>query len=417
MTDAHTQGSTRRGVLGYAAAGGLGILGGAAGMALTRGDQTTPSNPDGLTNGRAEGPAPTVSTTLSPYGTHQTGVTAPTPVANRLVALDLLPSVDRAGLGRLMRLWTGTIAAAMAGRPAPGDTARDLAQANLDLSVTVGWGHDLFDKVGLAHARPAALTKIPAFTHDKLQQRWSGGDLIVLIAAADDTSVVHVLRRLLLDAKPFATLRWEQEGSWRRLDADHQPHTGRNLFGQVDGTGNLSPDDELFDSVVWAKTPSWFAGGTTMVVRRISMDLDVWDTVTRGDQELSVGRNLDNGAPLNGTEETDKPDFAAKDPEFDRLVIPADSHVALSHPDNNGGLRILRRGINYTTFDAATGERDAGLVFISFQADLGEQFVPIQGRLDKADQLNIWTTAIGSAEFAILPGFAEGGWLGDTLLT
>jgi dye decolorizing peroxidase len=173
----------------------------------------------------------------------------------------------------------------------------------------------------------------------------------------------------------------------------------------------------LFDSVVWTKTPSWFAGGTTMVVRRISMDLDLWDTVTRGDQELSVGRNLDNGAPLTGSEETDKPDFAAQDEEFDRAVIPEDSHLALSHPDNNGGLRILRRGINYTTFDATSGARDAGLVFISFQADLGEQFVPLQRRLDKGDRLNEWTTTIGSAEFAVLPGFAEGGWLGDTLLT
>ncbi len=398
---------TRRGVLGYAAAGGLGLVGGASAIRLS-GDLEQ-SRRD------AEAARPTVSTTLSPFGEHQTGVTAPTPVANRVVALDLLPDVDKAALGRLMRLWSGTIVAAMAGRPAPGDTARDLAQANVDLSVTVGWGRDLFDKVGLTDARPDALAAIPAFTHDKLQERWSGGDLMLLVAAADDTSVVHVLRRLLLDAKPFATLRWEQDGSWRRLDATHQPHTGRNLFGQVDGTGNLTPDHELFDSVVWTKTPNWFAGGTTMVVRRISMDLDVWDTVTRGDQELSVGRNLDNGAPLTGTKEADQPDFTATD-EFDKPVIPVDSHVALSHPDNNGGLRMLRRGINYTSYDATTGTRDAGLVFISFQADLGAQFVPVQRRLDKGDRLNEWTTAIGSAEFAVLPGFSEGGWLGDTLL-
>ena len=57
------------------------------------------------------------------------------------------------------------------------------------------------------------------------------------------------------------------------------------------------------------------------------------------------------------------------------------------------------------------------LVLSDFQADLGDQFVPIQRRLDRGDALNEWTTAIGSAEFAILPGFAEDGWLGDTLLT
>ena len=35
---------------------------------------------------------------------------------------------------------------------------------------------------------------------------------------------------------------------------------------------------------------------------------------------------------------------------------------------------------------------------------------------DHHDALNEWTTAIGSAEFAVLPGFSEGGWLGQRLL-
>ena len=68
-----------------------------------------------------------------------------------------------------------------------------------------------------------------------------------------------------IDAVGWERLLNRQGSTWRRLDADHQPHTGRNLFGQVDGTGNLSPDHELFDSVVWTKTPSWFAGGTYSV--------------------------------------------------------------------------------------------------------------------------------------------------------
>ncbi len=43
------------------------------------------------------------------------------------------------------------------------------------------------------------------------------------------------------------------------------------------------------------------------------------------------------------------------------------------------------------------------------------QFVPLQQRLDQADALNTWTTAIGSAVFAVLPGFEPGGWLGEAL--
>jgi dye decolorizing peroxidase len=38
-----------------------------------------------------------------------------------------------------------------------------------------------------------------------------------------------------------------------------------------------------------------------------------------------------------------------------------------------------------------------------------------QQHLDRADALNRWTTAIGSAEFAVLPGFRPGGWLGQGL--
>lgn len=255
---------------------------------------------------------------------------------------------------------------------------------------------------------------MPAFTHDRLQDRWSGGDLLLQIGAADDTSVLHAARRLVLDAQPFATLRWEQVGSWRGLDRDQQPTTGRNLFGQVDGTANLTPDDPLFDSTVWTKEPSWLAGGTTLVVRRIRMDLDTWDELTRDEQEASIGRDLDTGAPLTGGEESTQPRLGARD-ERGRYVIARDAHVRLSHPTRNGGLRILRRGLNYSQWDPERAVLDQGLIFCSFQADVG-QFNAIQARLDGGDALNEWTTAIGSAAFAILPGFTEEGWLGESLL-
>lgn len=62
-------------------------------------------------------------------------------------------------------------------------------------------------------------------------------------------------------------------------------------------------------------------------------------------------------------------------------------------------------------------EVESGLVFLAFQADLADQFVPVQQALDESDQLNEWTTAIGSATFAVLPGFEQGSWLGEQLLT
>lgn len=331
----------------------------------------------------------------------------------RLLAFDLLPSVDRDALGRLMRLWTGDIEAATQGRPAPGDTAPDLAQDNLDLTITVGWGAAVFELPGLRGARPAGFVGVPTMTHDRLRDEWSGGDLLLLAQAADDTTLTHVLRRFVLDAEPFATVRWEQVGSWRGLDRDQQPMTGRNLFGQVDGTANLHPDDPEFGPTVWTQAPDWFAGGTTVVVRRIAMDLDEWDTLTRSEQEASIGRDLATGAPLTGGQEQTDLDLRARDDQG-RLVVARDAHARLSHPALNGGARILRKGANYTVADGP--RRESGLVFMSFQADVGTQFVPIQQRLDRGDALNEWTTAIGSAEFAILPGFEQGGWLGETLL-
>lgn len=59
---------------------------------------------------------------------------------------------------------------------------------------------------------------------------------------------------------------------------------------------------------------------------------------------------------------------------------------------------------------------EAGQVFVSFQADLNGQFLPIQRRLDALDLLNQWTTPIGSAVFAIPPGCAEGDYVGRSVL-
>jgi dye decolorizing peroxidase len=352
--------------------------------------------------------------TLTPYGEHQSGITTPTQRFVELVALDLLPDTDGEALGRLMRLWTGDVVSLAAGRPAPGDTAPELAEPNADLTVTVGWGPRVFELPGLSGARPAGLQEIPPMRHDRLEDRWSGGDLLLVVGAHDGTSVAHAVRRLVADAAPFAELRWRQSGFWNGFGKDGSPATGRNLFGQVDGSANPSPGTEVFDETVWASEPGWFAGGTTLVLRRIVMDLDLWDTVTRAEQEASIGRRLPDGAPLTGGTERDDLDLAAM--KDGRPAIAMRAHARLAHPQMNNGLRIFRKGLNYTA-DGGSGRTESGLLFLSFQADIARQFVPMQHRLDMHDALNEWTTATGSAVFAILPGFREGGWLGDTVLS
>ena len=189
----------------------------------------------------------------------------------------------------------------------------------------------------------------------------------------------------------------------------------RNLFGQLDGTVNPKPGTTEFDELVWsAGQPEWMAGGTSMVLRRIAMDLDGWDRVDRPGREASVGRRFASGAPLTGEREHDEPDFAALGP-VGFPVIPDFSHLRRSRSDEPGE-RIYRRGYNYDEAPAGASVSDAGLLFASFQADVDRQFVPIQRRLDELDLLNEWTTPIGSAVFAIPPGCAEGGYIGDTLV-
>ena len=188
----------------------------------------------------------------------------------------------------------------------------------------------------------------------------------------------------------------------------------RNLFGQVDGTVNLTPGTADFDRLVWNER-GWLAGGTGLVIRRIRMDLDKWDRLDRGGREQSIGRTLATGAPLTGTSEHDEPDFAATT-SIGFPVIPEFSHIRRARSENSDE-RIFRRGYNYDAVPASGEISNSGLLFVSYQADVGRQFVPLQRRLDELDLLNEWTTPIGSAVFAIPPGCGESGFVGETLLS
>ncbi|MFB6722345.1 Dyp-type peroxidase [Kribbella sp. NPDC056345] len=321
------------------------------------------------------------------------------------MAFKLLPGTDKAALGRLLRSWSANVVALSNGRPAPGDTAPELANANVALTTTVGFGPRVFELTG---NKPAGLDELPVMRHDRLQDEWSGGDLLILVGADDELSVVHAVRRFVADAKPFAVPAWRQTGFWNSTGPDGKPVTGRNLFGQVDGTGNPAVGTPEFDATVWTAD-----GGTTLVVRRIKLNLDTWDELTRSEQERAVGRKLSTGAPLTGTAEHDELDLEARDAEG-RPVIAANAHARLSHHSENDGRRIFRKGLNYVHDTGTT--RESGLIFLSYQADIAGQFLPLLTRLDAVDALNEWTTTIGSAVFAIPPGFAAGGWLGQELL-
>lgn len=392
---------SRRHVIGYAGAGGVGAIAGAV-------------------VGRQTAPEPSahevIRQSYSPHEVHQAGVVTPGPAVHQLVAFTLRPGSDKESLGRLMRVWSTDIAALMAGQAIPGDTAPELAQANVSLTVTVGYGPGVFTLPGLERQIPDGFMTIPPMTHDRLRPEWTGGDLLLLVAADDQTSVEHACSRLIRDAAAFATVAWVQHAFWRPTDSSGKAITGRNLFGQVDGTAN--PKGDVRDETVWAKdAPDWFVGGTQLVVRRIEFDMVDWDKQVRDRQEAVIGRNLTDGAPLTGTKESDDLDLTAT--KDGKPVIALDAHARRSHPNENSGRRILRRGVNYSQTEVVDGvlRTTSGLVFMSFQASIAKQFVPIQQTLDQSDALNQWTHAIGSAVFAIPGGFAKGSWLGEKLFS
>jgi dye decolorizing peroxidase len=396
-------GSTRRQfLLGGAVAG----VGAATAIGTDLALSTTDDAP-------APEPAPLNGERTVPFfGAHQAGVDTDAQAHGLFVALDLLVGTGREDLVRMMRILTDDAARLTQGTPALADSEPELAASPASLTVTFGFGPRF-----VARARGAApgwLKALPPFAIDRLLPEFSDGDLLLQIAADDPLTVAHTARMLLKDTRSFASVRWSQQG-FRRAHGTVRPGTTmRNLFGQVDGTTNPAPGTADFDEVVW-NAEGWLAGGTSAVVRRIGMDLDKWDRLDRGGREQSVGRYLSNGAPLTGTAEFDEPDFEATTP-IGFPVIPEFSHVRRSRSENPAE-RIFRRSYNYD--DRPTGEAVSlsGLIFVSFQADVDRQFVPIQRRLDQLDLLNEWTVPIGSAVFAIPPGCAEGGFVGETLLT
>jgi dye decolorizing peroxidase len=334
-----------------------------------------------------------------------------------VVALDLREEADRSSVEKLLQLWTDDAARLMSGRGALADMEPELAASPARLTVTVGFGPSFFRRLGLQAQQPTGLVAIPALPIDRLQERWSGGDLVLQVGGDDSVAVAHAVRLLLRDGRAFAEVRWVQQGFREARGSTEEGTTPRNLFGQVDGTVNPQPSTEDFSTVVWSNGgPEWFVGGTTMVVRRVRFDLDGWDAVDRADREQVIGRRLDDGAPLTGGDEQTPPDLEATD-VGGLPVIPDFAHIRRARPVRPGQ-RMLRRGYSYDDPPTADGEiSDSGLIFISFQADIGRQFLPVQKRLAELDLLNTWTTPIGSAVFAIPPGVEQGDWIGSTLLS
>lgn len=412
---------SRRAFLGGAVGGGALLAGGAAGFTIGQ----AVAEPDSA-------PHPSAGL-VDFYGEHQAGIATPSPDRVAFAAFDVTTlDVDR--LKAMLGLWAAAAAArTTTGRligttednphAPPVDTGEALGLSPAQLTVTVGFGPSLFDeRFGLADRKPAALADIPALPAEVLQPALMGGDLCVQACSNDPQVAFHVIRNFARIGRGTVVLRWSQLGFGRTSSTSVDQSTPRNLMGFKDGTNNIKAEDQAqMDDFVWVGEETdqdWMRGGSYLVARRIRMLIESWDADFIADQERIFGRKKESGAPLTGAKEFDTVDFTATDAAGTPIIDPV-SHIRLASPEENGGLRLLRRGFSYTDgIDPRTGQLDAGLFFICFQKDPRTQFVPLQRKLGSMDSLNEYIKHTGSGVFAVPPGVREvGDWFGKALFT
>ncbi len=434
--------ASRRGFL----AGGLAA--GLAGVARVASAGDAPAPAEAAAKGitaASQGPGREQSVPFR--GVRQAGILTPLQSHTYFAAFDLV-ATRQADVAALLARWTDA-----AERMARGEAARppepDLAKPGTDsgeaaglapsrLSVTFGFGPGLFerdghDRYGLAHRRPEALVDLPLFNGDQLQESRTGGDLSVQACADDPQVAFHAVRQLARIADGVASLRWVQTGFSANFAADDTP---RNLMGFRDGTQNpLSrrPLESVGGVVqpatkdaVWVGEdgPAWMRDGSYLVVRRIRVALEHWDGTEVEFQEQVIGRHKVSGAPLGGKSEFDPLDLDAVDADGNP-VIPETAHVRLASAAANNGADMLRRGYSYNDGLSMVAERwppwrqgleyDAGLLFVCYQRDPREAFIPVFEQMSKLDMLNQYVTHTGGGLFACPGGAREGGFVGQGL--
>lgn len=344
------------------------------------------------------------SATIAFDGAHQSGVATATQANLNLVGFNLKDGVDADGIRNLMQLWTEDARELAAGRNPLSSLEPEMVERPANLTITCGFGERVFD-IAASGAKPQWLHDIPDMPREQLSDDWAQTDLVLQICSDDAVVCAWATRHMTRAGMDYVRTTWVQQGFMNAYGSIPEGHTPRNLFGQVDGTVNPRSDDEFADQVFTDD------GSSSLVVRRIAMDLDDWERLDRTSREEAVGRRLSDGAPLTGDNEFDAPDLDARD-EYGLPVIDMNSHMARAMPPaDHPEQKFLRRPYNYNLPPEPGSEQlsNAGLVFLAYQKDPDVQFTPVLRRLLEADRLNEWTTHIGSAVYWIPPGTAQPG--------
>lgn len=345
---------------------------------------------------------------ISFYGEHQAGITTPMQKNIYFVVLDL-HSTDKEEVIQMFKDWTDYSSKLVDGELVkkdgsnallpPSDTGETVGLNPYRLTLTFGVSADFLKKMGLEKKRPKEFRDLPPFPKEQLQEKYTGGDIVIQACADDEQVAFHAVRNLVRKARNTVTMKWSQSGFAAIGDRMSTP---RNLFGFKDGTANVTKEKD-FDQVIWTDSDDWMKGGTYMAVRRIQMFLETWDRTNLQEQENTFGRYKESGVPFGKKDEFDEVDLA---------LLPVDSHVRLAKEVNKP---IYRRSYSYSDgIVEKTGQFDTGLLFLAFQKN-PDSFVKVQTNLGAQDKMNEYVTHIGSGLFACFAGVKKGEYLGQKL--
>ena len=408
---------------------------GVAGAALAGGALSCPAMAASSPTNAQVAQAPSSDKTRDHHdfiGQHQNGIVTPRPAAGMLVAFDVL-AADREDLERLFRTLNERIAFLMKGGPVPQvDPRLPPADSGIlgpvvtpdNLTVTVSVGESLFDeRFGLSPIKPKRLSRMQGFPNDALDPAQCHGDLSLQFCANTADTNIHALRDIVKNLPDLLLVRWKQEGTvppQAPTKPGEPAQSARNFLGFRDGSANPdSSDSTVMNRTVWVQPgsdePAWAVNGSYQAVRIIRNFVERWDRTPLQEQQSIFGRNKASGAPMDGTRETDVPDYS-KDPHG--KITRLDAHIRLANPrthETRDSL-ILRRPFNYSNGVNKNGQLDMGLLFICYQSDLDKGFIAVQTRLN-GEPLEEYLKPVGGGYFFTLPGVrSDQDFIGRALL-
>lgn len=193
-----------------------------------------------------------------------------------------------------------------------------------NLSVLVGYGPRLFEMADISKMKPEYLADRWLFATptcpgtpilpdvalryaDDVTQNEIANDDIVIQLIADTQFATH---RAVVET--WKSLKGFRDGSaapliMRTLYTGFNRPDGRSWLGFHDGLSNIRSADRLkaiqIDRKNLKPLDYWTANGTYLAFIKISIDLNIWETVPEKDQEKIVGRQKSTGCPLIGVDE------------------------------------------------------------------------------------------------------------------